>query len=479
MSTTVLLRSEIDLKIQTLLSEAQEKVDGLLGRKLSFLYGDNPIQAAPSDALRIITELVSDDPRDQTLKNLLLNTIVTSESLWAGSGFISLLVLLEASKSFRKNRILRANPSYDLELLTEEICRCSRRVCSEDIFSSLAQISKSQYELQLIKETLEIAGSSATASVTDKMGLSTSIVPHSGYTIKVSPDHLFWSASEASLISLYNSKIVCIDGIIESVSEIHNLMDQSFRTGQSIVIFARGFNEDVTNTLAVNHGKGMLNVIPVVVPYDLVGVNQLVDIAVCGGSDVVSSLKGELISTIEWEDLKEIERIKITPKLSVIENSKVDNRVKQHKRQIQRKINNLSNTSLLCDSENANSAASRAQRESIEEQRDILKERMMSLVSSGVKITLGQEHGSARGVRQDRVQTLLRMYGQASKHGLVNLEELDRGKLQPVTLKVIDKLIENSLTKISPPAILCAFKVGITNARMIQKIGAWLTIDEE
>ena len=106
MSTSVLLRNEIDLKIQSLLETTEGKVGDLLERKLSFLYGDKVIQALPCDILRVISELISDAPENQTLKNLLINTIVTSESLWAGSGFISLLVLLESSKTFRKNRIL-------------------------------------------------------------------------------------------------------------------------------------------------------------------------------------------------------------------------------------------------------------------------------------------------------------------------------------------------------------------------------------
>ena len=150
MSTSVLLRSEIDLKVQALLDEAEGKVDGLLNRKLSFLYGDKAIHALPCDALRVITELVSDDPANQTLKNLLLNTIVTSENLWAGSGIISLLVLLESSKTFRKNRILNIDHEYDLDPLNKAVCENSRRTNSKDIFKSVQQIADSQYEIEVV-----------------------------------------------------------------------------------------------------------------------------------------------------------------------------------------------------------------------------------------------------------------------------------------------------------------------------------------
>ncbi len=473
-TTTVLLRSEIDSKLQILLSEVQEKVDGLLNCQLSFLYGNNPIQANPSDILRVVSEIVSDDPGNQTLKNLLINTIVTSENLWAGSGFMSLLVLLEANKVLQKNRLLNNRVDYNFAKLNREVSSQSRRVSSTDIIKSLSGISSSSYELELVKETLRITGGAANANLVDKVGINTSIISHSGYHIKVSPNELFWSASGSSVISLYSSKIICVDGIVESVSEIHNITDQSFRTGQSVVIFARGFNDDVTNTLAVNHGKGMLNVIPVVVPYDLKGVNQLVDIAVCCCTDVVSSLKGELISTIEWDDLSTIDRIKLNSNRIIIENKQAQRSVNRHQQQVQKKLNRLSNTDVLRETEEQ----TQANRKLVEEQTEILQERILSLSSTGVQIVLGREHGSSRGIRKDRVQTLLRSYSQGSKYGLINLEKVNPVGLNIIAKSVLGILLEHNITNVSPPAILCAFKVGMANAKMMQKIGAWLTIDE-
>ena len=105
MSTSVLLRSDIDQNVRILLDSVEEKVGDLLGRRLSFLYGENLVKALPIDALRIVTEMVSDDSNNQALKNLLVNTIVTSERLCAGAGIISLLVFLETSKDFQRKKV--------------------------------------------------------------------------------------------------------------------------------------------------------------------------------------------------------------------------------------------------------------------------------------------------------------------------------------------------------------------------------------
>ena len=106
------------------------------------MYGSNPIQANPSDILRVVSEMVSDDPSNQTLKNLLINTIVTSENLWAGSGFISLLVLLESNRVLQKNRFLNHHVDYDMTSLNSAVSAQSRRSSSLDIIKSFSEISE-------------------------------------------------------------------------------------------------------------------------------------------------------------------------------------------------------------------------------------------------------------------------------------------------------------------------------------------------
>tara|TARA_B100000676_G_scaffold296433_1_gene336790 strand:+ start:220 stop:1665 length:1446 start_codon:yes stop_codon:yes gene_type:complete len=481
MSTTkVLLRKEIDSQINTLLSEASEKVDDLLNCQLSFLYGKSPLQAQIIDTLRIVSEMSTDDSSGHALRNLLVNTVLTSEGLWAGSGFISLVVLLEANKSLQKIRHMGGSYDIDQAALSREITRSSRRSSSKEIFESLNCLTRSSYELDLTRQILEMCGSSSSANISDTVGMHTFIERHSGYNISVDPSDLFWTASQASIISLYSPKIVCIDGICESMSELHNIIDTSFQTGQSVVIFARGFHDDVTNTLAVNHAKGMLNVIPITVPYDLMGVNQLVDIAVCCKTDVVSSLKGELISTIEWENLKEIDQIKIVPGNTVIRNPSSKKRADRHRASIQKKYINLLNKDLLQKEGEADLTGEQINsiRDSNREQGKIMQKRMLSLMSSGVKVVLGKEHGSTHGLRKDRVQTLLRVYGQGSKHGLVNLYNINTENLDYISSNVISRLKAAGLSSMSPPSLACGFRVGLANAKLMQKIGAWLAIDE-
>ena len=247
MSTEVLLKEQIEPKIRSILAESEEKVQCLLDSQLSFLYGESVIKALPCDSIRVITEMVSDASNNQTLRNLLLNTMVTSENLWAGSGCISLLVLLESSKFLQRCRKSGTKFEFDHALISKVLSENSRRVNSEEIFESVKQVVNSHYDTALAKEILEIVGSSGNANIDPKPAINTSIVVQSGYKIGVTCEDLFWSASGASIISLHNPKILCVDGIVESMSEIHRVIGRSHETGQPVVIFARGFNDDVTN----------------------------------------------------------------------------------------------------------------------------------------------------------------------------------------------------------------------------------------
>lgn len=93
-------------------------------------------------------------------------------------------------------------------------------------------------------------------------------------------------------------RIVCIDGFIENVSEVHNLFTELSERKSECFLMCRGFSNDVLHTIQVNNDRGTLSIRPYVVPYDLDHANTLVDLAVVSGGDVVSSLKGDLISTV-------------------------------------------------------------------------------------------------------------------------------------------------------------------------------------
>lgn len=121
-----------------------------------------------------------------------------------------------------------------------------------------------------------------------------------GYTFVCKP------AIQCNYSNYKNTKIICIDGVIENVSEIHHILTYASECKETIVIISRGFSNDVKNTIKVNNDRGTLRVIPICVDFNLEGINTIKDIAIVTGSEIISSNKGDLISSISVKDLKAV-----------------------------------------------------------------------------------------------------------------------------------------------------------------------------
>lgn len=127
-------------------------------------------------------------------------------------------------------------------------------------------------------------------------------------------------------------KVACIDGYVESVSELHHLFTKLSESGLPCMLFLRGMSDDVLHTIKVNNDRKTMTVIPFIVPFDVDNVNVIVDIAVTSGTDVVASTKGQLINSVSIENLGTVKncyifggRIKYSS-----DDQSVKKRVKEH-----------------------------------------------------------------------------------------------------------------------------------------------------
>lgn len=96
-----------------------------------------------------------------------------------------------------------------------------------------------------------------------------------------------------------DARVLIADGYIENESEVRKLLEWCGKEKERLLLCCRGFSDDVLHTLAINRARGTLSAYALVIPFDENDANTLVDIATILGSDVVSSLKGQLISTVD------------------------------------------------------------------------------------------------------------------------------------------------------------------------------------
>lgn len=165
-----------------------------------------------------------------------------------------------------------------------------------------------------------------------------------------------------------NAKVIVIDGYIENVSELHHIF-QHFSINSPttpLVIFCRGMSDDVLHTVSVNNLRGSLNCYPIKIDFGLEDINTLVDIAVVCGSDVISSNKGELISSIKLSQLCEIKDIFITSEGVHIKNDATRKNTETHVKNLQKK----------------------SEEQTVEDVKNLLHKRIHSLTSNLVEISI-------------------------------------------------------------------------------------------
>lgn len=102
--------------------------------------------------------------------------------------------------------------------------------------------------------------------------------------------------------------VYCADALIEEVSHVEELLEKLQECKTTCFLFARGFSDNVLQTIQSNR----IPLIPVNVPVDYETINALVDIAIVSGlPDVLSHLKGDQIESIDISSMKQVDRIDV------------------------------------------------------------------------------------------------------------------------------------------------------------------------
>lgn len=158
----------------------------------------------------------------------------------------------------------------------------------------------------LVYEAVMLAGNECKVFVRPASSTESTVERADGHVFRCSPDPTFYDGGRWEHQDV---RLLIVDGLIENVSEIDVVLNRCHFDSCAMVIVARGFSPDVINTLRVNRARGTLNVMPVTAEFDVETVNVLIDIATVVGCDVVSSLKGELISTVRFDDLVSAKRV--------------------------------------------------------------------------------------------------------------------------------------------------------------------------
>ncbi len=231
--------------------------------------------------------------------------------------------------------------------------------------------------------------------------------------------------------------------VIEKVSEIDNILNYCVKNKAPLVICARGFSYDVISTIVLNNQRGVLNVMCVGIPIEESNPNKLVDIAVCSGSDVVSSLKGELISSIMPEELTTVESFQASMGKIKIINGKQINSVRHH-------IDRL-----------------KVSREKNENDLNYLDERIRSLTGRTVRIILPRKDEASNVLMTEKIDSSMRTMRSLIGFGKINLHALKANLRKEPTF-----LSDSTLKKLSKIPVIpsSSLSLGLRDGKVLSKL---------
>ena len=423
----------------------RNNIDELFRGEIGISYGDEYSNMSIPDWKRVLASIdVGDDKVALCIRNSVIESAWRAESAAAFGGLIAIIAFVQHQQNVARHEFEEDNT--DMAFLKK-----SARLKKSEYFSLMRSILKDNLASSILVDAIELIGFSGQIFVNDKNHKSTYLELRKGYNFPLSYVPEFGSALRSDAWSAKGVSTIVIDGIIETVGEMHHILDWCCTTKQPTVIFARGYSEEVIATITVNNARSTLKLAPVRVPFDLSGINALNDIAVVCGTDVVSSLKGELISSIDLDSLSSVDSISINNRSLRIENRKTHNAVKYHTRELTNQ---------------------RTQFE-LQDAINLIDARLLCLSSSSVHINLGPELASRRGSIADKVESGLRLLKDICSFGVLNTEVMI-GSPNSNARHVGEFLCKHGYHYFSSRSIHAGLTFGIKTSELLTKSSVFL-----
>ena len=237
------------------------------------------MDANASHTKRGLQHLVSIKPRDRELRSiyeLILSHAVKAEMACSGAGLMFMELVSDCPRQEKHRKNINT---------------------ISDIRNAFKNLNLKKDVLSVMNYVLDIADVNSNISLKKTVGQQMYVELTQGYNFNAN------SLLQISTIHLEEAVVACIDGYVETVAEVHHLFSDMSEKKVPCILFVRGMADDVLHTIKVNNDRKTMLVFPYSLPFDVDNVNSIVDIAIATGTDVVSSTKGNLISSLEYSML--------------------------------------------------------------------------------------------------------------------------------------------------------------------------------
>jgi len=395
-----------NLAIFSEINEIYNIVEDKRKEKGNFIYSFKEIPIASNNFYTFLNQFDLNQNRERLFLFQMIKDVCKDVELAAGpSAHLTFNLIGNISKQILKQLKLDVNPLELNKKTTKIYSKILDSIKANTIKPSWKDIEQICSGLEMGKkfcsisiEATKLAGLNGKISLGKSKNKNTYINLKNGYTFSVVPClNQNWEAK--------NIKCLIVDGVVESVSEIHHILEKSSITKIPLLIVCRGYHQDVLSTIFTNNKNGTFNIMPFSSEFDIENVNIMNDISVVCGTDLVSSLKGEILNCVDYDKLQIVDGAKSTSSQLVIFNDKTINQIQIHIKNLQDKKNQQS----LVDVE------------------ELYDKRIKSLIGSTVEILVsGDETESQMAIEQ--IDNCLRFIKGILRFGIFDVSNLQNSK---------------------------------------------------
>lgn len=270
---------------------------------------------------------------DGIISPLFESAAIDAEKRAAGAGEVFLKLVSNFLSDDLRRHMIGADLDCEWNEIKDHVVKASLPVRKSDINHL---IKGSDSFTSLINDTMRLIRSGDKVIVKKSSTQKSFITRKTGYTfgeLNIDPRFYlkgFWSKKK--------SRVILIDGVIESVSEIHKLLEDLSKTKQPAIIFCIDALPDVCETLAKNFESGNLDVILVKIPVSETHVNTLADLGVIMNTHPASATQGETISLGCSRQNKTVSRLTLTRGQVIIEDEENIMMVNDHLNDLKKRL---------------------------------------------------------------------------------------------------------------------------------------------
>lgn len=278
--TELVFEDQIKSSVRSAKAEISEILHSLKCRSAVFTYRGQIITAVPVDFPRLLAEWGTKTKVQQSVRNIITSALFSAEEKCAGSALTGAAFWISE---------------------TESVVHTKRRSTRKEMELCLSYFGGSGMAKCAAIAIIDQGGLGCKVEFEETPGPVTRILAKSGREILGDVDPLFGDRVGRNF-NLGNCIVVAVNGVVESVSSLHNVLTAS--SDVPVVVLAETFLPDVSNTMAETWKSGRGKCLPFVTKKW--GVESFLDLEK-QGLLCVSNERGDTISGLKLESSRGLE----------------------------------------------------------------------------------------------------------------------------------------------------------------------------